>query len=408
MIRLKPAVVTLVIGLAVAVPAAVLLAQNGRLPDIPGVNAPKKQAAAPPQAQPQGRPPVPVAVGKAARKPMPVRLDAIGTVQAMATVTVRSRVDSQILEVFVKDGAIVKEGDVLFKLDSRQIEAQQKQAEANLARDRAALQFAQNEQKRQEELAKRDFASGQKLETARSAAEGLTATVQGDEAAIDNMKALLSYYTIKAPISGRVGAIALKEGNIARSGDAAPALATIIQVTPIYVAFTVPQRYLPDIRTAMQIGNAKVEAIPHGYAKGAEGTFAFIDNTLDSTTGTINVRAVFENKDELLWPGALCAVRAILRMQPDAVAVPREAIQAGQTGNFVFVVDNNGAARIKPVTVDREVDGESVVTGLNGGETVVTDGQLLLTDGARVAPRGAGEQRAPQAGDGAGGGKATL
>jgi RND family efflux transporter MFP subunit len=338
---------------------------------------------------------------------MPVRLDAIGTVQAMATVTVRSRVDSQILEVFVKDGAIVKDGDVLFKLDSRQIEAQLKQSEANLARDRAALQFAQNEQRRQEELAKRDFASGQKLETARSAAEGLTATVQGDEAAIDNMKALLSYYTIKAPISGRVGAIGLKEGNIARSGDAAPALATIIQVTPIYVAFTVPQRYLPDIRTAMLTGNAKVEATPHGYTKGAEGTFAFIDNTLDSTTGTINVRAVFDNKDELLWPGALCAVRAILRMEPEAVAVPREAIQAGQTGNFVFVVDNNGAARVKPVTVDRDIDGESVVTGLNGGEIVVTDGQLLLTDGARVAPRGASEQRAPQAGDGASG-KATL
>jgi multidrug efflux system membrane fusion protein len=407
MIRFKPVAVTLVIGLAVAIPAAVLLAQNGRLPDLTSGNAAKKQAAAPPT-QPQGRPPVPVAVGKAVRKAMPVRLDAIGTVQAMATVTVRSRVDSQILAVFVQDGAVVKEGDVLFKLDSRQIEAQLKQSEATLARDRAALQLAQTEEKRQEELAKRDFASGQKLEITRSAAVGLTATVQGDEAAIDNMKALLSYYTIKAPISGRIGAIALKEGNIARSGDAAPSLATIIQVAPIYVSFTVPQRYLPDIRASMQSGTARVEAIPHGYAKGSEGTFAFIDNSLDSTTGTINVRAVFDNKDELLWPGALCAVRATLRMEPDVVAVPRAAIQAGQTGSFVFVVDN-GVARIKPVTVDREIDGENVITGLNGGETVVTDGQLLLTEGARVAPRGApGEQRGPQAGDGVAGGKATL
>jgi membrane fusion protein, multidrug efflux system len=408
MSRFRPAVVALVIGLAVAVPAAVLLAQNGRLPDFTAGNAPKKQAAAPPQGQPQGRPAVPIAVGKAARKPMPVRLDAIGTVQAMATVTIRSRVDSQIMQVFVQDGAIVKEGDVLFKLDSRQIEAQLKQSEATLARDRAALQLAQTEEKRQEELARRDFASGQKLEITRSAAVGLTATVQGDEAAIDNMKALLSYYTIKAPISGRIGAIGLKEGNIARSGDAAPSLATIIQVAPIYVSFTVPQRYLPDIRASMQAGTAKIEAIPQGYAKGSEGTFAFIDNALDATTGTINVRAVFDNKDELLWPGALCAVRAILRVEPDAVAVPREAIQAGQTGNFVFVVEN-GVARIKPVTVERDVDGESVVKGLDGGETVVTDGQLLLTEGVRVAPRGPpGEQRGPQAGDGVAGSKATL
>ncbi len=408
MIRSKPAVVALVIGLAVAVPAAVLLAQNGRLPDLTTGNAPKKQAVLPQQGQPQGRPPVPVTIGKAVRKPMPVRLDAIGTVQAMATVTVRSRVDSQIMQVLVNDGAIVKEGDVLFKLDSRQIEAQLKQAEATLARDRAALQLAQNEQTRQEELAKRDFASGQKLEITRSATVGLTATVQGDEAAIDNIRALLSYYTIKAPISGRIGAIGLKEGNIARSGDAAPSLATIVQVAPIYVAFTVPQRHLPDIRTAMRTGSAKVEATPQGYEKGSEGTFAFIDNSLDATTGTINIRAMFENKDELLWPGALCAVRTILRMESEAVAVPREAIQAGQTGSFVFIIEN-GVARVRQVTVDRDVDGESVVSGLSGGETVVTDGQLLLTEGARVAPRGArGEQRPPQAGDGAGSGKATL
>lgn len=336
------------------------------------------------------RPPVSVALGRAARKAMPVRLDAIGAVQTVASVTIRSRVDSQIMEARVSDGAVVKEGDVLFKLDSRQVEAQLKQAESSLARDRAALQAAVSDLKRQEELARRDFASEQKLETSRAQAAGLQATVQGDGAAIDSLRVQLSYYTLTAPIPGRIGAVGLKAGNIARSGDNALTLAVINQIVPIYVSFTVPQRYLPDIREAMRAGTAKVVATPQGYPGGSTGVIAFIDNAVDAATGTIAIRAVFDNKDELLWPGALCAVRLTLRMQADAIVVPREAVQSSQTGSFVYVADD-GVARVRAVTIERVVDAEAVLTqGLDGTEEVVTDGQLLLTDGARVAPRHSG------------------
>lgn len=395
MIRSKPALVALAVFAAAGISAAALVAQNR--------SAPASRNPAPDQA----RPPVSVTLGKAEHKAMPVRLESIGAVQTMASVTVKSRVDSQIAQVFVMDGAIVKAGDVLFKLDSRQTEAQLKQAEANLARDRASLQQATSELRRQEELARRDYATAQKLETARAQAASLAATVQGNEAAIDSLRVQLSYYTVVAPIPGRIGAVGLTAGNIARSGDNALPLATIHQIMPIYVSFAVPQRYLPDIREAQRSGTAKVLATPQGYENGSEGTIAFLDNAVDATTGTLTIRAIFDNKDELLWPGALCAVRLTLRTEPNAVVVPREALQTSQTGAFVFAVEN-GTARVRPVTVDRTVGSEIVISGgLNGSETIVLDGQLLLTEGARVTPRSGPVDGPPQGGSVSNRGSAT-
>ncbi|RDJ27673.1 efflux RND transporter periplasmic adaptor subunit [Bosea caraganae] len=346
------------------------------------------------QAAPQ-RPPVTIVTAKVERKPMPVRLDAIGTVQAISTVTVRSRVDTQITEVGFKDGGYVKKGDVLFRLDSRLVESLLRQAEANVARDKASLSSAESELRRAEELAKREFATDQRLDTARTQVATLKASIRGGEAFVDSLKVQLTYYTITAPVSGRIGVAGLKEGNIAKTGDNSTTLVTINQIDPIYVSFSLPQRHLPDIRAAMTSGTAVVLATQHGAPKGVEGKIAVIDNMVDATTGTIQMRAIFDNPEETLWPGALCQVRVTLRVDPEALTVPREAVQNGQNGTFVFVIED-GTARARPVTVDRTIDDRVVLSsGLKGDETVVIDGQLLLTDGARTVERNRGGQKPP-------------
>ncbi len=241
------------------------------------------QQAAGQQGRPAGggagaRPPVTVVVAKAERRDMPVRLDAIGTVQTIASVTLRSRVDSQITEVMFEDGAKVTKGDVLFRLDARQIDAQIAQAEANVARDRASLASAEADLRRTEALAKRDFATDKVLDAARAAVGVLQASIKAGEAQIDNLKVQRSYYTISAPISGRIGVAGLKIGNIARQGDGSPVLGTINQTAPIYVSFSMPQRHLPEIKAALAEGTARVLATPQGYAQGFEGTLAVVDN----------------------------------------------------------------------------------------------------------------------------------
>jgi RND family efflux transporter MFP subunit len=353
-----------------------------------------------PQGGPPGgaRPPVSVLVGKAERKDMPVRLDVLGTVQTVASVTIRARVESQIMEVNFQDGSTVKRGDVLFRLDSRQIEAQIRQAEANLARDRAQLAAMEADLKRALELARRDFASEQRLDQARATAEAQRAVVRATEANIENLNVQLSFYTVTAPISGRVGVAGLKVGNIAKTGDGSPVLASINQTSPIYVAFSVPQRYLIDLKGAIGDPGAGAAATPQGLTRSVTGRVAFVDNAVDTTTGTISARAEFENADELLWPGALCNVRLTLRTEANALVVPRQAVQTGQTGSFVFVLDGE-TARVRPVVVARTTENEVVLaSGLQGGETVVTEGHLLLTNGARVAVRQPGGQPRPPAG----------
>jgi membrane fusion protein, multidrug efflux system len=342
------------------------------------------------------RPPVPVTVGKAERKPMPVRLDVLGTVQTIATVSLRARVESQIMAVSFKDGASVKAGDILFRLDSRQMEAQIRQAEANLARDRAQAASNDADFKRATELARRDFASEQRLDQAKALSETQRAVVRASEANVDNLKVQLSYYTLVAPISGRVGTAGLKEGNVAKTGDGSPVLATINQTSPIYVAFSVPQRYLIDLKSSITDTGSSVVATPQGLTQSATGRVAFVDNAVDGTTGTIVARAAFENADEMLWPGALVNARLILRTEPDALVVPREAVQTGQTGTFVFVAEGD-VVRVRPVVVNRVMETQTVLTsGLTGNETVVTDGHLLLTNGARIVVRQPGQR--PQGG----------
>jgi RND family efflux transporter MFP subunit len=292
------------------------------------------------------------------------------------------------MEVLVADGATVKEGDVIIKLDQRTVEAQIKQAEAQLARSQAQLEQAQRDVRRFEQLMASDAGSRVNLDNSRTQMATLQAQIQSDQAALENLKVQLGFYTIRAPISGRIGVVGVKPGNVAKIAENSTPFATLIQISPIYVAFAVPQKLLVELRSAMDAGTASVAATPQGTTKSVTGKIAVIDNSVDNASGTITLRAMFENNNELLWPGALCNVRVTMRTEANAIVVPREAVQTGQNGNFVFVVQD-GIAKVRPVTLDRAIEGEAIISsGLKAGESVVTDGQLLLTDGARVEQKG--------------------
>jgi multidrug efflux system membrane fusion protein len=352
--------------------------------------APKPAAAAAPSAGPT----IPVVVGQVERKDFPWRVDAIGTVQPIASVALRAHLDATIKEVLVADGAPVKKDDVLFRLDSRQIEAQLKGAQAQLAKDEAQLEQNKRDVMRFTDLVARSATPIVNLDNARTSQATTEAAILGDHAAIENFNVQLGWHTITAPITGRIGVVNQKVGNLAKGGDISPAgvLATINQISPIYVAFSVSQTMLPALREAMA-EDAKVVATPQGSPKSSIGRLALIENSIDAGTGTILARAIFDNPDELLWPGQLCNLSITLKMEPDTVVAPREAVQVGQNGNYVFTIVD-GRAHVQPVVAGRNQDGQIVVTkGLNGGETVVTDGALLLREGTNVhireTPKGA-------------------
>jgi membrane fusion protein, multidrug efflux system len=329
---------------------------------------------------------VPVEVATAVKKPTPVRIEALGTVVPIQTVAVRARLDTEIVGVHFSDGASVRQGDLLFTLDGRAIEAQIRQAEGNVARDKAQLEGAERDARRYTELVARSATPVVNLDNARTSGDTFRATIKADEGALENLKVQLSYCTIRAPISGRISTAAVKVGNFVRAGDVAP-LATINQIAPIYIAFAVPQRNLAEVRQAFAAEGATVEAIVPGDERRARGQVTMIDNTVDPTTGMVTMRATMENADEVLWPGALVTTVLTLRVE-EAVSVPSTAVLVGQSGNYVYVV-NDGAALVRPVTVSRVIDIETVIAkGLDGGETVVTAGQLLLSNGTKVAPRG--------------------
>jgi RND family efflux transporter MFP subunit len=325
---------------------------------------------------------VSVLAGKAQRKDVPYRVESLGTVQPLITVSIRSRVDSQVVKVHFEDGAKINEGDPLFTLDSRAIDAQIQQAEATLSLAKSQLEKAERDRERIGGLAAKGTLSQVQEADARTNVEVLKATVAQNEANLQNLRVLRTYYDVKAPVTGRIGVANVRQGAIVRSADAGTPLATINQIAPIYVAFGIPERFIPELRIAGE--KATVEVAFQNELTMSGGKVAFIENTVDPQTGTILVRGIFENADEKLWPGTLASVRVTLRTDPNLVTVPAEAVQSGQKGNFVFVVENN-VARVRAVKVLRTVDGETVLSeGLNGDETVVTDGQLSLREGSRV------------------------
>jgi RND family efflux transporter MFP subunit len=330
---------------------------------------------------------VPVEVATAERKAVPVRIESLGSVTPIASVAIKARVDTAIMAVHFRDGAEVKTGDLLFTLDGRAIEAQIAQTEGMVARDRAQLAGAERDVARYTDLVAKSATPVINLDNAKTQSDVYRAAIKSDEGLLDNLKVQLSYCTITAPIDGRISAAAVKIGNFVRQADTA-AMATINQMAPVYVSFTVPQKVLPEIRQALAAETATIEAVVPGEQKRANGQVTMIENTVDPTTGMATIRATMPNEHEVLWPGTLVTAELTLRIE-QAVVVPSNAVQVSQTGSFVFVLNDN-VAKVQPVKVERTVGNQSVIgSGLSGGETVVTDGQLLLSNGTRVSPRAA-------------------
>jgi multidrug efflux system membrane fusion protein len=328
---------------------------------------------------------VPVEVAKAERKKVPVRLDALGNVAPIASVAIKARVDTAIMAVHFRDGAHVNKGDLLFTLDGRQIEADMKRYQAVIDGAQATLEQAQRDVQRYSDLVAKNATPIVTLNNAQTTVNVSRATAESNRAQLENLKVQLDFCQIRAPISGRISMANVKVGNFVRQADLTP-MATINQMAPVYVSFTVPQKNLPDIRQAIAAETATVQAAVPGEEKRAVGQVSMIENTVDTATGMATIRATMPNTDELLWPGTLVTVEMTLR-EEDAVVVPSSAVQVSQAGKFVFVV-KDGVAKVQKVTIERQFGGETVITsGLNGGETVVTDGQLLLSEGTQVSPR---------------------
>ena len=328
---------------------------------------------------------VSVELAKAERRSMPVDVDANGTVTPISSVALKSRLETTIVAVHFEDGARVNQGDLLFTLDSRQIDAQIEQAEGVLARDQAQLEGAQRDLRRYNDLVGKGATTQVNVDNAKTQSDVLTGTIKANQAALENLKVQKSYTAIRAPFSGRISVANVKVGNFVRPADVTP-LAIINQMAPVYVTFAVPQRVLVDLRESMAAGLSSVTATIPGHQRSETGKVAMVENTVDATTGMVTVRGIMNNANEMLWPGTLVATKLVIRNE-DSIVVPTVAVQRSQSGNFVFVV-KDGVAKVQPVKVDRTSQGLSVISeGLAGDESVVVDGQLLLSDGSRVEPR---------------------
>jgi multidrug efflux system membrane fusion protein len=335
-----------------------------------------------------GPPPAPVTVTTVARATVPVSLVAIGNVEPIQTVAIKSRIDGEIVAVHVRDGQDVAKGQLLLELDDRYLQAQLKQLEAAEARDRALLANAQSLEQRYKDLLAKGFISQEAYTQARTSRDAAEATVAADHAAVETARVQLSYTKLRSPISGRTGKVILPVGNNVKANDASP-LVVINQIAPIQVGFAVPDRYLNDIRAFSAKGSLPVRATPQG-AQGVEavGRLTFIDNAVDPQTGTIRLGATFANTDRQLWPGQFVTAKVTLQEQANLIVIPSQAVQNGPKGQYVYVVKPDSTAELRDVVVERTEGEQAVVAkGLEAGETVVTTGQLRVVPGGKVAPR---------------------
>jgi multidrug efflux system membrane fusion protein len=326
-----------------------------------------------------------VTVALVQQQTLPVRLHAIGNVEAFSTVAVKARVDGQIVEVNFREGQPVKTGETLFRIDPRPYQAALRQAEANALRDRAALMQARSQAKRYQELLDKNFISKEAYAQIRTNAETAEATAQASQAGLENARLNLEYCTIRSSLDGYVGRVLLQAGNLVRANDPNP-LVVINQVRPIYVNFGVPEQHLAEVRKHMAGGPLAVEVQPvDRQQKAPSGNLIFVDNAVDPSTGTIRLRAQFENEDAALWPGQFVNVSLRLYEQVDALVVPATAVQTGPEGQYVYVIGDDMTADLRRVTVTR-TDGERAIVekGLAKGERVVTRGQLRLGPKTRV------------------------
>lgn len=374
------------------------LQQLGELigvPDSGKGGTPKSKGATPDKQGGRARGgPVPVVAATAKSADMPIVLSAPGTVEPYATVEVKPRVDGQISEVAFKEGQEVKAGDILFRLDDRLIKAQMRQAEANIARDRASLTDAEAILKRRETLVTKSIVSEQATETQRSAVEVLKATIAAGEAQLEASRTQLDYLTIRAPIGGRTGAVKTKIGANVRSSDAAAALVVINQIRPITVTFAVPQVELATLRLALA---ARAEANVRAGGETpieATGKVVFIDNQVDRQTGTLLGKIEVANENEALWPGLAVDVDLVVERRPGYVSVPASAVLPSQSGMLSWIINEQGTVTPRQVKLARVIGAVAYVAdGLSPGEVVVIDGQLRLSPGARVTIREPGRRQ---------------
>ena len=358
---------------------------------------------------------VPVTVAVASHRDVPVEVQAIGNVEAYSTISIKAQVGGQLAEVHFREGDFVKKGDLLFTIDQRPLEAAvneaaanvarsvalQAQAQAALARDSAQARYDEAQATRYAQLFKEGIVSKDQTEQFRSNADAVTQGVAADQAAIesaraavvagkatvDTMRLQLDYTKITSPIDGRTGNLMVKQGNIVTANNVD--LITINQVAPIYVTFSVPEAQLPSIKQYVAQQKMSVRARPQDESGPEEiGTLTFVDNAVDQTTGTIKLKGTFPNTNRRLWPGEFVRVTLRLSTQPNAVVVPNQAVQTGQSGSFIYVVKADRTVESRPVVTGARVDQDMVVDkGLEAGETVVTEGQLRLVPGSKVAVR---------------------
>jgi len=335
------------------------------------------------------RPRVPVTVASVRQRAVPFEISAIGSVTPIRTVAVRSQVGGILVHVGFQEGDEVESGQVLFEIDRRPYQAALNQALATQAKDQAQLVNARLQVTRYAELTRTQMATQEQLDQMTANAQALVAAVGADSAAVESARLSLDFCTIRAEIGGRTGNLLLREGNLVRAADVNP-LVIVNEIRPIAVSFAVPQQYLDDIRRFSAGRHLDVEIRPSDDSTAAlAGALTFINNQVDTTTGTIQLKATFTNADRRLWPGEFVTVRLILSVQPNVLTIPSQAVMTGQAGTFVYVVNADRSATTQAVRVGRAVDDDVVVeAGLQAGQQVVTDGQLRLVPGARVEIKG--------------------
>lgn len=369
---------------AVLAPAVVLAAAGVLI----GCNQAKPKAA--------GLPPVAVTVARASTEDVPTNLQAIGAVQAINTVSVKTLVGGQLQSVEFHQGDEVHTGQVLFRIDPQPFQAALAQAQANLARDLATSNQDQVEAQRYADLAKQGIVSAEQSEQLVSTAAAAKALVTADRAAVQAAKLQLSYCTITSPINGRTGNLMVQAGNTVQPNTSI--LVTINQIKPIYVAFSVPEQYLQQIKQLNAANSLAVSAHAQGDNATESGRLTFINNAIDTTTGTIQLMATFNNPSERLWPGEYVNTNLTLGVTRDATVVPASAVQNGQNDLYVYILLPNHTVENRTVTTSITYNGQTVITkGVTPGETVVTDGQLGLFPGAKVSVKSGGEGANPDA-----------
>jgi membrane fusion protein, multidrug efflux system len=341
---------------------------------------------------PKERPPAPVEVATVTIRTVPVQLAGIGSVEAYSSVAVKSRVDGTIVKVHFAEGQDVRQGDILFTLDTAPFQAALRHAEAVLARDLAQARNAEEQAARYASLVKEGIVTREQYDSYRTAADALHATVAADRAAVDNARIALSYCTIRAPLTGRTGGLAIHAGNVISSNDTV--LVIINQISPIYATFSLPEKDLPEIQRRTSGGKLRVEAAaPSDPDSVEQGAVTFLDNMVDPATGMFKLKATFTNQNRKLWPGQFVNVRLTLATLPDAVVVPQQTVLTGQKGQYVFLHKNDGTVEQRPVQTGISHGGEIVIRqGLQPGETVVIDGQMRLMPGAKAVVRKAAQE----------------